>query len=120
MQAYRDQYATLFRGGRDIVLIAISTDAPNELSAWARDEEFPFLFAGDHGSVVGRRYGAFLDRGERGTLNNRTLFVIDAEGRIQYVAAPFREVDPQAYTELAGALERIAPPMSDEEADPTK
>lgn len=117
MQAYRDQYATLFRGGRDIVLIAISTDPPQELSAWARDEEFPFLFASDRASVVGQRYGAFLDRGDRGILNNRTLFIIDDEGRIQYVAAPFREVDPQAYAELADALERIAPSMSDEEAD---
>ena len=107
MHAYRDQYASLFRDGRDIVLIAISTDAPEELSAWARDDEFPFLFGSDPESKVGQQYGAFIRRGER-LLNNRTVFIVDGEGKIAYVAAPFREIDPTAYTELGEALEEIA------------
>lgn len=115
MHAYRDQYAKLFRGGRGIVLIAISTDLPDDLFSWARDDEFPFLLASDEGAKVGRAYGAFIDRGERGVLTNRTVFVIDPEGTIQFVAAPFREVDPQAYTELGEALARIAPPPGEEE-----
>jgi peroxiredoxin Q/BCP len=115
MHAYRDQYATLFRGGRDIVLIGISTDTPEELSSWARDDEFPFLFASDEGSEVGQLYGAFRDRGEQGLIDNRTLFVVDNEGRIAWVAAPFREVDPQAYVELGEALDRIAQRAEDEE-----
>lgn len=114
MHAYRDQYATLFRGGQDIVLIAISTDSPSDLSSWARDDEFPFLLASDEGAKVGREYGAFIDRGERGVLTNRTVFVVDPDGKIQFVAAPFREVDPQAYTELGEALARIAPPPKEE------
>ena len=89
MHAYRDQYASLFRSGQDIVLIAISTDTPEALYEWARDDEFQFLFGADQDAQVGRQYGAFIER-ENGTLDNRSLFVIDEAGRIAYVSAPFR------------------------------
>jgi len=36
------------------------------------------------------------------------LFVVTPDGKIGYKATPFREVDPQAYTELGAALTRIA------------
>ena len=114
MHAYRDQYAQLFRGGRDIVLLAISTDAPEDLAAWARDDEFPFLFGSDADAALGKQYGAFIDR-PSGALDNRTLFVVDPEGHIAYVAAPFREIDPMAYDELGEALERIVPPADEPE-----
>ena len=114
MHAYRDQYAQLFRNGRDIVLLAISTDAAEDLASWARDDQFPFLFGSDAGAALGKQYGAFIDR-PSGPLDNRTLFVVDPEGRIAYVAAPFREIDPMAYEELGEALERIAPPAEETE-----
>ncbi len=109
MHAYRDQYASLFRGGRDIVLIAISTDTPEALQSWAEDDEFPFLFASDPGSDVGQQYGAIRETRDGGLINNRTLFVVDAEGRVAWRAVPFRDVDPMAYVELGEALARIAP-----------
>jgi peroxiredoxin len=108
MHAYRDQYATLFHGGRDIVLIGISTDTPEALGSWARDDEFPFLFASDPGSEVGQQFGAFREMRDGGLIDNRTLFVIDPEGRIAWRAVPFREVDPTAYVELGDVLDRIA------------
>jgi len=109
MHAYRDQYASLFRGGRDIVLIGISTDSAEDQFSWAKDDEFPFLFASDPDAEVGRQYGAFRDLGERGLIDNRTLFIIDPEGRVAWRAVPFREVDPTAYVELQQALDSIAP-----------
>jgi thioredoxin-dependent peroxiredoxin len=108
MQAYRDQYAQIFRNGRGVVLIAISVDAPEAQAAWARDAEMPFLFASDSGSVVGRRYGAFLQR-PNGVVDNRTLYVVGPDGRISYRAAPFREVDPTSYTDLGAAIARLVP-----------
>jgi thioredoxin-dependent peroxiredoxin len=39
MNAYRDQYATLFKDGRGVVLIAISADPDTALASWARDSE---------------------------------------------------------------------------------
>jgi peroxiredoxin len=109
MHAYRDQYATLFHGGRDIVLIGISTDTPEALGSWAQDDEFPFLFASDPASEVGRQFGAFREMRDGGLIDNRTLFVIDPEGRIAWRAVPFREVDPTAYVELGDVLDSIAP-----------
>ncbi len=101
MNAYRDQYAQLFKNGRDVVLIAISVDPDTALASWARDAEFPFLFASDSGSVVGKAYGAFSSRSQ---LDNRNLFVVGPDGTIAWRAIPFREIDPTAYTELGAAI----------------
>jgi peroxiredoxin Q/BCP len=106
MNAYRDQYAKLFKNGRGVVLIAISADPDTTLASWARDSEFPFLFASDMGTKVAKRYGALADRPG---LTNRNLFVVGPDGRIAYRATPFREVDPSAYTELGTAIEKLAP-----------
>ena len=117
MEAYRDQYASMFRGGREVVLLAVSTDPAEDQSAWARDAEFPFLFASDAGSEVGRKYGAYRELGDGQFIDNRTLFIIDTEGRVAWRAIPFREIDPTAYEELAGAIDRIAPPALADDAD---
>jgi thioredoxin-dependent peroxiredoxin len=102
MNAYRDQYATLFKNGRGVVLIAISADADTALASWARDSEYSFLFASDSGTVVGRQYGALA---EDPGLTNRNLFVVGPGGRITYRATPFREIDPSAYKELGAAIQ---------------
>jgi peroxiredoxin len=105
MHAYRDQYAKLFKDGQDVVLIAISADAADTLAAWARDDQFQFLFASDTGSVVGKAYGAVAARYH---LDNRNLFVVGPDGRIAYREIPFRELDPTSYTTLGAALDSIA------------
>jgi peroxiredoxin Q/BCP len=107
MNAYRDQYAQLFRNGRDVVVIAISTDSAGALASWARDSEYPMLFASDTGAAVGRAYGALASRPNQ---TNRNLFVVGPDGRVAYRAVPFREIDPTAYAELGQAISRIAPP----------
>ncbi|MFO7261181.1 MAG: peroxiredoxin [bacterium] len=106
MRAYRDQYEELFNGGRNVVLIPISADAPDVLASWAKDEEFPFVMASDVGLEVGRTYGALSPRGP---VNSRTLFVVGPDGKIAYRAAPFRELDPTAYEELGEAIRKLLP-----------
>jgi len=106
MNAYRDQYAQLFKDGRKIVLIAISADVDTALASWARDAEYPYLFASDTGSTVGKAYGAFNAQYK---LDNRNLFVVGPDGKIAYRATPFREIDPTAYTELAAAINKLVP-----------
>ena len=103
MNAYRDQYATLFNNGRGVVLIAISADPDTALASWARDSEYPCRFASDSATAVARRYGALAD--EPG-LTNRNLFVVGPDGRIAYRAIPFREIDPSAYKALGAAIQR--------------
>jgi peroxiredoxin Q/BCP len=106
MNAYRDQYAQLFKNGRNVVLIAISADPDTALASWARDAEFPFLFASDTGTVVGKAYGAMS---RFPGVTNRNLFVVGPDGRIAYRATPFREIDPTAYTELGAAIGKLLP-----------
>ena len=101
MNAYRDQYAQLFKDGRGVVLIAISADPDTALSSWARDSEYPFLFASDSGLAVGRQYGALA---KNSGMTNSNLFVVGPDGKITYRAVPFREIDPTAYTELGKAV----------------
>ena len=62
MHAYRDQYATLFKDGRNVVLIAISTDPVDTLAAGAHDDQFLFLLASDADRAVGKAYGALASR----------------------------------------------------------
>ena len=106
MNAYRDQYAKLFKDGQGVVLIAISADPDTALASWAKDSEFPFLFASDSGTAVSKKYGALADSPG---MTNRNLFVVGPDGRIAYRATPFREVDPTAYTELGAKLDRLVP-----------
>jgi peroxiredoxin Q/BCP len=105
MDAYRDQYATLFHDGRQVTLLAISVDPVEELAAWARDRRYPFRLLSDPRGTVGRRYGVWDPRFRT---DNRTLYVIAPGGRIAYVAAPFREIDPQAYRLLGAAIDSVA------------
>ncbi|TFG51379.1 MAG: redoxin domain-containing protein [Gemmatimonadales bacterium] len=101
MDAYRAQYATLFRSGEKVTLLAISTDSVGALASWARDADYPFTFLSDPGGLVGKAYGAFEPKYG---VDNRTLFVVAPGGKISYVAAPFREIDPTAYAELGEAI----------------
>src|SRR5574337_1019771 len=104
MDAYRDQYAQIFNGGKGVTLLAISADQDTTLAAWAREQNFPFTFLSDTGSHVGRLYGAWSPRFR---VDNRTLFVVDSAGIIRYRAAPFREVNPTAYTALGKAVAEL-------------
>jgi peroxiredoxin len=101
MEAYRDQYATLFNNGKGVAVIGISTDADTVQFDWARDSHFPVYFASDpDGSVVklyDAKYPAF-------NAARRVLFVVDPSGKISHVMDPFKELVADSYTELAAAV----------------
>ena len=89
MEAYRDQYATLFNNGRRVTVIGISVDSDTTLANWAREAAFPVVFASDPDGAVGTKYGAYIP--ERKT-DNRSLYVIGPDGKIAYKAQPFRQM----------------------------
>jgi peroxiredoxin Q/BCP len=107
MEAYRDQYATLFNNGRNVTVIGISVDPDTALASWARDEDFPVVFASDPGSRVGQAYAAYDVKNK---VDNRSLFVIRPDGRVAYVTKPFKVLTPSAYTDLAAVVDSLAPP----------
>ena len=106
MEAYRDQYATLFNNGRDVVVLAVSADADTTLHSWAREKDFPMLFASDRDGAVGDLYGSWS--AER-RMDDRSLFVIGPDGRIAHRMLPFRALAADAYTELGDAIKRTLP-----------
>ena len=113
MEAYRDQYATLFRGGRGVTVIGISADSIEELQSWAQDASFPQLFASDPSGDSFRAFGVGVRDG--GVTGHRMVAVVDPDGRVSFVASPFREIDPTAYEELAAAVAAVAPDLAEEE-----
>lgn len=110
MEAYRDQYATLFNNGRKVAVIGISVDADTTLAAWARESSFPVVFASDIGSHVGKMYGAYDAKNK---VDNRSLFVVGPDGTVAYVTKPFKILSPAAYTELAAVVDRLSPLPAD-------
>jgi peroxiredoxin len=106
MEAYRDQYATLFNNGRKVAVIGISADADTTLASWAREEQFPMLFASDAGGKVGAMYDTFDNKRNQDT---RTLFVVDAEGKVAMVMRPFHVLAPKDYTDLGAMIDKLAP-----------
>ena len=103
MEAYRDQYATLFNNGKKVVLLGVSVDPDTALAAWARETAYPGLFATDSGQVIGKLYGSI-----RGTIDLRNLFVIGPDGRITHSMTPFNVLSQDAYTELDKAVDQAA------------
>ena len=113
MEAYRDQYATLFRGGLGVTVIGISADPIEELQSWAQDAYFPQLFASDPAGDSFRAFGVGVR--DSGVTGHRMVAVVDPEGRVSFVASPFREIDPTAYEELAAAVAAVAPDLPEQE-----
>ena len=104
MEAYRDQYAKLFNSGRNVVLLGVSVDPDTTLAAWARELQTPVLFASDSGQVVGKLYGAIS-----GKVDDRSLFVIDPQGRIVKRMQPFNQLSAAAYDELETSVRQTLP-----------
>jgi thioredoxin-dependent peroxiredoxin len=95
MEGYRDKYAKLFNGGKDVTVIGVSIDDAATLASWAQEKGFPHHFGADAGGAVGTKYNAF-----NGKYDDRSLFVIGKDGKVAYVARPFRQMAEEAYTEL--------------------
>jgi peroxiredoxin Q/BCP len=110
MEAYRDQYATLFNNGRKVAVISISVDADTTQASWARDENFQMLFASDGGGKVGSLYDTYDATRKQDT---RTLFVVDPDGKVAYIARPFRVLVAAAYTDLGAVIDKLEPLPAD-------
>ncbi|MEW5917015.1 MAG: redoxin domain-containing protein [Gemmatimonadota bacterium] len=106
MEAYRDQYATLFNNGRKVTVIGISVDPDTTLASWAKQSAFPVVFASDADGAVGTLYGAY-DPARK--TDNRSLYVIGPDGVIAYKAQPFRVMAQDAYTELGDVIDKLSP-----------
>ena len=95
MEAYRDQYATLFNNGKKVVVIGISTDADTTQANWAHDSGFPNVFASDPDQAVAKLYGSADSK-----FDTRNVFVVGPDGKITARIMKFKVLSADAYTEL--------------------
>ncbi len=86
-----------------MVLLGVSTDPDTTLAAWAKESNYPGLFASDSGQVIGKLYGSL-----RGNFDARNLFVIGPDGRIAHQMISFNVLSQDAYSELEKAVDRAA------------
>ena len=109
MTAYRDQYASLFNEGQNVIVMGISNDSVEELQAWLKDADFPFVFASDAAND-GATYTAF-GGGLRGNnmVDSRSVIVVGPDGRVAGVIPQFNQADPMAYEELGAIVDRVTP-----------
>ena len=98
MEAYRDQYATLFNNGKKVVVIGISSDADTTQANWARESGFPNLFGSDPDQKVAKLYGS-VDN-PKSTFDTRNVFIIGPDGRIASRMMKFNVLSTDAYKEL--------------------
>ena len=103
MESYRDQYTKLFNGGKGVAVIAISTDDDTVQMNWARDKNFPVLFASDAQRTVGKQYGVLWNL-VLTKLEKRVLFVVGPDGRVTHIMRPFKEMVGDSYTELGAEV----------------
>ena len=115
MEAYRDQYASVFRGGRGVTIFAVSNDPAEALASWAKDADFPVLFGSDGDGTAAEAFG--VGTRANGMVGSRAVVVVDPEGRVAWATSRFREIDPTAYEELAAAVAEVAPSMEAEDED---
>jgi len=105
MTTYRDQWATLFNGGKGIMVIGISMDADTTTAAWAKEANLPMMFASDMKGDAGKLYGAYV---EGRPVENRLLYVVGPDGRIAYTAKPFNPMVEDAYADLGSAVKKAS------------
>ncbi len=109
MRAYRDQYASLFNEGQNVVVMGISNDPQDELASWLHDEDFPFVFASDAAND-GATYTAFGGGlRDNNMVDSRAVIVVGPDGRIAGTIESFNQNDPMAYEELAEIVDRVTP-----------
>jgi peroxiredoxin Q/BCP len=100
MQTYRDQYDSLFHGGKDVALFGVSADPASDLASWAAEAHFQFSFLSDSAGDAGHKYKTWP---ATGNYERRFVFVVAPNGKIAYVKQ-FNPIDPMDYESLGKAI----------------
>ena len=98
MRTFTDRYDDLFGG--DVVVVGISADSLESHRQFAASVGAPFRLLSDPSQRVAARYGSKGDNG----YNRRTVYVIDARGRVAYRDMRFGALDPKSYDRLKAAV----------------
>jgi thioredoxin-dependent peroxiredoxin len=105
----RDHHADYAKAGA--VVLGISPDAVAKVKKFHDKQALSFALLADEGHPVAEAYGVWVEKSMYGRTyfgNERTTFVIDAEGK---VAEVLRKVKPATHdVKVLAALEAVGPP----------
>jgi peroxiredoxin len=109
MTAYRDQYASLFNDGQNVVVLGISNDSQADLGSWLKDADFPFVFASDaaNNGATYTQFGGGLR--PNNMVDSRAVIVVGPDGRVAGVIPQFNQADPVAYEQLGAMVDAVTP-----------
>jgi len=100
MRTFAERYDSLF--GSEVVVVGISTDPLETHSRFAASLDLPFRLLSDPTQEVARRYAS----NDRSGYLRRTVYVVGADGKVQYRNLRFNALDPKHYAELGAAVRR--------------
>ncbi len=92
-----------------MVALSISSDGADELASWAKDANFPMLFASDTTSDVAEKYAtAGSGIGPLKKFYKRVVFVVGPDGRVVHVFRPFSALSQDQYAQLDSLVDMLS------------
>ncbi len=89
--------------------ISISSDGADELASWAKDANFPMLFASDTSGDIAEKYATTgMGIGPMKKFYKRVVFVVGPDGRVAHVFRPFSALSQDQYAQLDSVVDRVA------------
>ena len=86
--------------------ISISSDGVDELASWAKDANFPVLFASDTSGDIAQKYATTgMGIGPMKKFFKRVVFVVGPDGRITHIMRPFSALSQDSYAQLDSAVD---------------
>jgi peroxiredoxin len=102
MCAMRDNFSDL--ASLDASVLPISGDYEYSHHEWAKFHNLPFRLLSDHSHAVARMYDSF---NQESGFDNRTVVVIDKEGKIVYIDPKYTVRDMNSFQKLKDALKSL-------------
>lgn len=92
-----------------MVALSISSDGQNELASWAKDTNFPMLFASDTTGDVAEKYATTGSGiGPLKKFYKRVVFVVGPDGRVAHVFRPFSALSQDQYAQLDSVVDLVS------------
>jgi peroxiredoxin len=92
-----------------VVALSISSDGVDELASWAKDANFPVLFASDTSGDVAAKYATTgTGIGPLKKFYKRVVFVVGPDGRVVHVFRPFSALSQDQYAQLDSVIDAVS------------
>jgi len=92
-----------------VVALSISSDGVDELASWAKDANFPMLFASDTSGDIAEKYATTGSGiGPLKKFYKRVVFVVGPDGRVVHVFRPFSALSQDQYAQLDSVVDKVS------------